>query len=74
MHACGHDVHTTVLIGTARAMAAMKSQWHGTLMLVGQPSEETADGAKAMLADHLYERFGRPDRAGITFDAILRAG
>jgi hippurate hydrolase len=62
MHACGHDVHTTVLIGTARAMAAMKSQWHGTLMLVGQPSEETGDGAKAMLADHLYERFGRPDR------------
>src|SRR5215472_15033224 len=61
MHACGHDVHTTVLIGTARAMAAMKSQWHGTLMLVGQPSEETFDGAKAMLADHLYERFGRPD-------------
>jgi hippurate hydrolase len=62
MHACGHDVHTTVLIGTARAMAAMKSKWHGTLMLVGQPSEETIDGAKAMLADHLYERFGRPDR------------
>jgi hippurate hydrolase len=61
MHACGHDVHTTVLIGTARAMAAMKSQWHGTLMLVGQPSEETIDGAKAMVADHLYERFGRPD-------------
>jgi amidohydrolase len=50
------------MIGTARAMAAMKSQWHGTLMLVGQPSEETIDGAKAMLADHLYERFGRPDR------------
>jgi amidohydrolase len=62
MHACGHDVHTTVLIGTARTMAAMKSQWHGTLMLVGQPSEEFIDGAKAMLADHLYERFGRPDR------------
>jgi hippurate hydrolase len=62
MHACGHDVHTTVLIGTARGMAAMKSRWHGTLMLVGQPSEETIDGAKAMLADHLYERFGRPDR------------
>jgi amidohydrolase len=61
MHACGHDVHTTVLIGTARAMAATKSQWHGTLMLVGQPSEETIDGAKAMLADHLYERFGKPD-------------
>jgi hippurate hydrolase len=62
MHACGHDVHTTVMIGTARTMAAMKSQWHGTLMMVGQPSEETIDGAKAMLADHLYERFGKPDR------------
>ena len=61
MHACGHDVHTTVLVGTARALAAAKGQWHGTLMMVGQPSEETIDGAKAMLADHLYERFGRPD-------------
>ncbi len=61
MHACGHDVHTTVLIGTARAMAASRGKWHGTLMLVGQPSEETIDGAKAMLADHLYDRFGRPD-------------
>jgi amidohydrolase len=61
MHACGHDVHTTVLIGTARALVAAKSQWHGTLMLIGQPSEETIDGAKAMLADHLYERFGTPD-------------
>jgi amidohydrolase len=61
MHACGHDVHATVLIGVARAMAATKAGWHGTLMLVGQPSEETVDGARAMLADHLYERFGRPD-------------
>lgn len=63
MHACGHDIHVTTLIGVARAMAAMKSQWHGTLMLVGQPSEETIDGAKAMLADRFYERFGRPDMA-----------
>jgi hippurate hydrolase len=62
MHACGHDVHTTVLVGTARALAATRNAWHGTVMIVGQPSEETIDGAKAMLADRLYERFGRPDR------------
>jgi amidohydrolase len=61
MHACGHDIHMTVLLGTAREMAARKSEWHGTLMLIGQPSEETIDGARAMLADGLYQRFGRPD-------------
>ena len=74
MHACGHDVHVATMIGVARNMAALKSQWHGTLMLIGQPSEETIDGAKAMLADHLYERFGRPDLAIALHDANFAAG
>ena len=73
MHACGHDIHMTTMIGTARTMAAMKNQWHGTLMLIGQPSEETIDGAKAMLADHLYERFGTPDMAIALHDTNLGA-
>ncbi|GLS26597.1 amidohydrolase [Marinibactrum halimedae] len=63
MHACGHDMHITSLVGTARQMAAMKDQWSGTLMLIGQPAEERVLGAKAMMEDNLWERFGTPDYA-----------
>jgi amidohydrolase len=73
MHACGHDIHITTMIGTARTLVALKKQWHGTLMLVGQPSEELVDGARAMLADHLYERFGTPDLAIGLHDTNTRA-
>ncbi len=63
MHACGHDVHMTALVGTARRLAAIRDAWSGTVMFVGQPAEERVGGAKAMLADGLYERFGVPDSA-----------
>ncbi len=61
MHACGHDVHITSLVGTAREMVKRKDQWTGTLMLIVQPAEERVIGAKAMMDDGLYERFGTPD-------------
>ncbi len=63
MHACGHDVHMANLIGVARYMAEHRSRWSGTLMLIGQPAEERGAGAKAMLADGLFTRFGKPDYA-----------
>ena len=63
MHACGHDVHMTSLVGTARVMASTKDTWSGTLMLIGQPAEERVGGAKNMMADNLWERFGQPDYA-----------
>ena len=63
MHACGHDVHITSMVATARRLAAMKDQWQGTLMFIVQPAEERVGGAKAMMADGLYDRFGKPDYA-----------
>ena len=75
MHACGHDIHVTSLIGTARVLAATKTDWRGTLMLIGQPAEERIDGARAMLADGLYTRFPRPDFAIALHDSgELEAG
>jgi len=61
MHACGHDIHMAALVGTAEIMAKTKDQWHGTLMLIGQPAEETVGGASGMLADGLFTRFPKPD-------------
>ncbi|WP_395612139.1 amidohydrolase [Allosphingosinicella sp.] len=63
MHACGHDVHITAMVGTARQLAARRARWQGTLMLIVQPAEETVSGARAMLADGLYTRFPKPDYA-----------
>jgi amidohydrolase len=63
MHACGHDLHMASMVGTAAIMAHTKDSWHGTLMLIGQPAEETISGAKAMLDDGLLTRFPRPDVA-----------
>ncbi len=63
MHACGHDLHMSAWVGTARIMAEHKDRWRGTLMLVGQPAEETLSGAVAMLDEGLFKRFPKPDFA-----------
>jgi amidohydrolase len=61
MHACGHDLHMASLVGTAAIMAHSKDTWHGTLMLIGQPAEETIGGASGMVKDGLFTRFPKPD-------------
>ncbi|MCX6167771.1 MAG: amidohydrolase [Ignavibacteriales bacterium] len=63
MHACGHDVHMSVFIGTARMLAENKNKWKGTIMMIGQPAEEIGKGARMMLDAGLYEKFGVPDYA-----------
>jgi len=75
MHACGHDLHMASLLGTAAIMAHSSESWHGTLMLIGQPAEETISGAKKMLDDGLLKRFPKPD-AGVALhvDNLAPAG
>jgi amidohydrolase len=75
MHACGHDVHMTSLVGTARRLVAMQDNWQGTLIMIGQPAEERVGGAKAMLADGLFTRFPRPDyNLALHVSATMPAG
>jgi hippurate hydrolase len=75
MHACGHDVHVAAFIGIARVLAKLKDQWHGTIVFVAQPAEEIGAGARALLKDGLYDRFGKPNFAlGFHDKADLQAG
>ncbi len=60
-HSCGHDMHMAVWVGVARVLIAEKARWKGTVMFIAQPSEETVTGARAMIADRFFERFGKAD-------------
>ncbi|WP_327250474.1 amidohydrolase [Streptomyces sp. NBC_01244] len=73
-HACGHDLHLAAAAGTATLLAETPGAWRGTLVVVGQPAEETLEGARAMLTDGLYRRCGRPDDALAQHAAPLPAG
>ncbi len=75
MHACGHDIHMTCWVGTARTLAGMKDRWSGTLMFIGQPAEEVGAGARMMLDDGLFKRFPKPDYAlALHCDSRLQTG
>jgi hippurate hydrolase len=63
MHACGHDMHMTCWVGTARVLTKLKDHWKGTLVFIGQPAEEVGAGARAMLEDGLFKKFPKPDYA-----------
>jgi amidohydrolase len=73
-HSCGHDIHMASWIGTATMLLSMKDRWHGTLMFIAQPSEETVSGAQTMLNDGLYTKFGKPDFAFALHDGTPAAG
>ncbi len=74
MHACGHDTHMAGWVGAARLLAANRARWSGTLVMIGQPAEETVAGADAMIADGLYTRFPRPTHTIAFHDAPMPAG
>jgi hippurate hydrolase len=75
MHACGHDIHMSTFIGTARALAKLKDKWKGTLILIGQPAEETVGGARALLKDGLHTRWPKPNYVlGLHDDAEIATG
>jgi hippurate hydrolase len=73
-HSCGHDIHMASWVGTAKTLIGLKDQWHGTLMFIAQPAEETVSGAKAMLADGLFTRFGKPDFGFALHDGAFAYG
>jgi amidohydrolase len=73
-HSCGHDIHMASWVGTAKTLIGLKDRWHGTLMFIAQPAEETVSGAKAMIADGLFTRFKKPDFGFALHDGPLAYG